>query len=269
MTRTSTRTLQETNRGAKANGRWRAAARIDAPMTVGDGLQAGSAQWSFKGAVAQNFDEHVQRSVPFYDVGHELVCELSDFFVKHDSRCYEIGSSTGSLTLKLAAHNRAKPNARFIGVEIEPDMVKMAEAKKAAARATNVEFVREDALQTEFDTPDLMVAYYTVQFIRPSQRQALIDRIYRSLNWGGAFLLFEKVRANDARYQDITTALYHDFKLRRGFSAEEIVGKARSLKGILEPFSTQGNTDMLRRAGFVDIISIVKYVCFEGFLAIK
>jgi tRNA (cmo5U34)-methyltransferase len=37
----------------------------------------------------------------------------------------------------------------------------------------------------------------------------------------------------------------------------------------MEPFSTQGNTDMLRRAGFVDIVTVHKYVCFEGFLAIK
>jgi tRNA (cmo5U34)-methyltransferase len=35
------------------------------------------------------------------------------------------------------------------------------------------------------------------------------------------------------------------------------------------PFSTQGNIDLMKRAGFVDIMSILKYVNFEGFLAIK
>ena len=38
---------------------------------------------------------------------------------------------------------------------------------------------------------------------------------------------------------------------------------------VLEPFSTQGNLDLLHRAGFVDIIAVCKYLCFEGFLAIK
>ena len=47
------------------------------------------------------------------------------------------------------------------------------------------------------------------------------------------------------------------------------VGKTRSLKGILEPFSTQGNLDMMARAGFVDIMTVQKYLSFEGFLAIK
>ena len=45
--------------------------------------------------------------------------------------------------------------------------------------------------------------------------------------------------------------------------------KSRSLKGVMEPFSTQGNLDMLKRAGFQDVMTIQKYVCFEGFLAIK
>ena len=30
-----------------------------------------------------------------------------------------------------------------------------------------------------------------------------------------------------------------------------------------------GNLDLLKRAGFVDIMTVFKYICFEGFLAIK
>jgi tRNA (cmo5U34)-methyltransferase len=82
-------------------------------------------------------------------------------------------------------------------------------------------------------------------------------------------LLFEKVRGADARFQDIMTQLYNDYKIDAGYTAENIISKARSLKGVLEPFSTQGNIDLLRRANFVDICTVQKYVCFEGFLAIK
>ena len=77
------------------------------------------------------------------------------------------------------------------------------------------------------------------------------------------------MRAPDARFQDIVSTLYNDFKLANGFTGEEIVSKTRSLKGILEPFSTQGNIDLMKRAGFEDIVSVQKYLCFEGFLAIK
>ena len=96
-----------------------------------------------------------------------------------------------------------------------------------------------------------------------------MDKIYSRLNWGGGFLLFEKVRAPAARFQDLTTSLYTEFKLSNDFSEEEIIKKSRSLKGILEPFSTQGNIDMLKRAGFVDIMTVMKHINFEGFLCIK
>lgn len=238
-------------------------------IKVGDGLAAGNAGWNFKGEVARGFDAHVSKSVPFYYEGHQLIANLSDFFVKNDSVCYEIGCSTGELTLTLAKHNKLKPGANFVGIDLESDMVQLAVEKKAQSQIESVDFHVEDVLQFEFESADLIVAYYTVQFIKPSQRQLLIDRIYEKLNWGGAFILFEKVRANDARFQDIMTSLYNDFKLAQGYSPEEIFAKSVSLKGVLEPFSTQGNIDLLKRAGFVDIISVMKYVCFEGFLAIK
>lgn len=238
-------------------------------IKVGDGLAAGNANWNFKGEVARGFDAHVSKSVPLYYEGHQLIAGLSDFFIKNDSVCYEIGCSTGELTLTLAKHNKAKSGASFVGIDVEPDMVQLAVQKKAQVKIENVDFHAEDALQYEFESADLIVAYYTVQFVKPSQRQLLIDRIYEKLNWGGAFILFEKVRANDARFQDIMTSLYNDYKLAQGYSPQEIFAKSVSLKGVLEPFSTQGNIDLLKRAGFVDIISVMKYICFEGFLAIK
>jgi tRNA (cmo5U34)-methyltransferase len=81
--------------------------------------------------------------------------------------------------------------------------------------------------------------------------------------------MFEKVRAPDARFQDMMVGMYNEFKLDQGFDYEEIVTKTRSLKGVLEPFSTQGNLDLFARAGFKDVTTVMKYICFEGFIAIK
>jgi tRNA (cmo5U34)-methyltransferase len=115
----------------------------------------------------------------------------------------------------------------------------------------------------------MILAFYTLQFIQPKSRQQVFDKIYNSLNWGGAFVLFEKVRAPDARFQDIATSMYTEYKISQGYNEEEIVGKTRSLKSVLEPFSSEGNIDLMKRAGFTDIMTISKYISFEGFLAIK
>jgi tRNA (cmo5U34)-methyltransferase len=238
-------------------------------VKVGDGISAENASWTFAGDVADAFDDHVSKSVPLYHQGHDLICAVSDFFVKPGSVCYELGCSTGSLTLKLAEHNKAKAGANFIGIDVEPDMIERAKAKANTAGLKNTTFVADDIMALEFQQADLIVAYFTVQFVRPSVRQTLIDKIYNALHWGGAFVLFEKVRAPDARFQDIASLLYNDYKLDQGYSPDEIISKSRSLKGVMEPFSTQGNIDLLHRAGFKDLMTLQKYICFEGMLAIK
>ena len=235
---------------------------------VGENINASNANWSFGGSTAKEFDEHVKKSIPLYEDGQELICQLSDYFLKDGSQVFDLGSSTGSLLLKLAEWNKNKTNIQYTGIDIESNMVSYAQSKLNKS-AKNIEFKVDDILTTELKPSDLIICYYTVQFVPPRVRQELINRIYKSLNWGGAFVMFEKVRANDARFQDIFSGLYTEFKIKKGYQPDEILNKQRSLKGVLEPFSTQGNTDLLKRAGFVDIVSIAKYICFEGFLCIK
>jgi len=236
-------------------------------MKVGHNIKADNANWSFGGEVPNTFVDHIRQSVPLYEQGHELVCQLSDYFVSDTSTVYELGVSTGELIKKLALRSTSKPNARFIGMDVEPAMT--GKAREHTADVPNITILDEDARVFPLEKADLIVSYYTMQFVPPRDRQALFDKIYAALNWGGAFIMFEKVRAPDARFQDMMVTLYNDFKLAQGFSTEEIVQKTRSLKGVMEPFSTEGNRDLLKRAGFVDVMTVQKYVCFEGFLAIK
>ena len=234
-------------------------------MEVGDGIKTQNANWKFNGETVKSFEEHINRSIPFYDKGHELILNLSDFFIKDDSVVYEIGSSTGKLIHSMAKKHDFR-DAKFTGIEVEEDMYRYA---KQNYTSKNLDFICEDVNTFEFEKSDFIVSYYTVQFIHPKHRQYLINRIYNSLEWGGAFVMFEKVRANDARFQDIITSLYMEFKLENGYTPDEIVSKQKSLKGVLEPFSSNANIDMLHRAGFEDTLSIFKYLNFEGILAIK
>ena len=235
--------------------------------SAGQNIQVQEADWTFGGQTPAAFTEHIRQSVPFYDTGHELVGKLSDYFVRDQSVCYDLGTSTGVLAARLARRHANRPGAQWIGIDIKPEMIRQAEIENGGI--ANLEFVTDDVLHYPYLSSDLITSYYTIQFIPPAVRQDLFNRVFNALNWGGAFLLFEKVRACDARFQDIIQTLYTDYKLDEGYSPSEIINKTKSLKGILEPFSTQGNLDLLKRAGFVDIITVFKYLCFEGFLAIK
>ena len=236
-------------------------------MGVGHNIEVENAGWTFGGNTPETFVEHIRQSVPLYEQGHDLICQLSDFFLSDKSICYEIGVSTGELIKKLAIYNSSKTDIRWVGLDTVDEMIST--AKSHCSDFENIEIIKDDARVFEFEPTDMIVSYYCMQFIAPRDRQELFDKIYKSLNWGGAFIMFEKVRAPDARFQDIVSSLYNDFKLANGFTSEEIISKSRSLKGVLEPFSTQGNIDLMKRSGFEDITTVQKYLCFEGFLAIK
>jgi hypothetical protein len=95
----------------------------------------------------------------------------------------------------------------------------------------NVDLVAGDSLLHELDKSDLFVSYYCMQFVPPRVRQRAFDLVYETLSWGGALILFKKVRAPDVRFQDIATTWYSGFKRKRGLEPEEILNKAESLKG--------------------------------------
>ncbi len=234
-------------------------------VDAGHGILTQNASWTFSGDTPKEFINHAQSSIPNYDQGHELCLDLSDYFLGSNGVCFDIGCSVGNLSKKIAERHIEK-NILVNAIDIEQDMINFAETTNSHS---NINYQCGNALEIEMKNSSFTYAYYTVQFVSPSFRQTLINTIYNSLNWGGGFLMFEKVRAPDARFQDYMSQLYMEFKLKNKFTPDNIIAKQRSLKNILEPFSTNANIDMLKRAGFSDVMSIYKFICFEGFLAIK
>lgn len=231
-------------------------------------ILAKNSDWSFAGNVYKRFDEHINKSIPLYNLTHQLYLDISDFFLQQDSKILDIGCSTGSFLNKIyARHKNNSKKVQFIGIDNVKQMINYCKKKYNNKK---IKFFFSDVLKYNFSKKYCLISsFYTIQFITPKLRQNLINKIYNSLNWGGAFFMVEKVRGPDARFQDILSQIYTEYKISQGFSEIEILNKARSLKGILEPFTSKANIEMLKRSGFTDITTVFKYGCFEGFLAIK
>ena len=122
-----------------------------------------------------------------------------------------------------------------IGLEKEKEMIKEASSRK---NNSNVSFVNDDITTYEIgeNLNNLIASYYTIQFIHPSLRQDVINKIYQSLMWGGALFMFEKVRGSDARFQDIFNCFYQDFKILvdKDELDKEILVKVRSTGKLLK-----------------------------------
>ena len=99
-----------------------------------------------------DFELHVSKSVPIYKRGHQLIIKLSDFFIKNDSLVYDIGCSTGKLLIDLVSHNKNREGSKFIGIDIESDMIKYVKAKQKENKisSSKLEFFNEDVVTFDF-----------------------------------------------------------------------------------------------------------------------
>lgn len=231
----------------------------------GDGIshiKAGN--WKFDSEVTIAFDAHVRKSIPIYDEAHTLVSLYSDYFCSAKSKVIDIGSSTGTL-LRILAQRHQDSNLEFIGIDTENSMTEYAMAKNKDPR---IKFITGNAIEEDLSAT-MITSLFTIQFVPTGERQNMINKIYEQLSWGGGFFYFEKMRAYDARFQDQNTAAYWEWKSNNGYTDAEILNKHRSLKGIMEPFSINGNLGLLNRAGFSDIELIWAWGPFKGLLAIK
>ena len=224
--------------------------------------------WSFGGNIPKKFENHIKNSIPYYLEGHNIINKLSDFFLFNGSTCYDVGCSTANLLIKLTNFTNKK-EIKFNGLEIEKKMYSLAKENIRKKKIKNIKIHNADIKKIKLKKSNLIISYYTIQFIHPSHRQKVFDKIFKSLNWGGAFIIFEKIRGNDARFDNIINSLYSDFKEENKFVPKEILNKSKSLRGIMEPFSDKGNLGLLKRAGFVDIQTIFHHLCFKGYLCIK
>jgi tRNA (cmo5U34)-methyltransferase len=233
-------------------------------MKVDNKINSRQSDWKFDKSVTKNFENHVGKSIPFYEVSHKLTLNISDFFLKNNSQYYDLGCSTGTLMRSMRQRHKTK-KIQYIGIDESASMI--SKAKKF--KAENVNFQKEDLNKIKFKKSDLITSLYCIQFLEPKHRQVLFNKIYKSLNWGGGFIMFEKVRGNDARFQDILNFSYFDFKRENKLTPKEIINKELSLRSVMEPYTISANIDFMKRAGFKDIMPISQYLCFVGFLAIK
>ena len=231
---------------------------------VGDGIVAPRSSWRFDGTVPDRFDQHVSRSIPGYDDGHELVVKNSLDFLGNHGIIYELGCSTGVLTEKLAKASKSAVS-RIIGIDQVDGM--LGKARQRCKEHSNVSFEQGDIVNFPYLTAVLMVSYYTLQFVPVDLRQGMVDRVARTLQPGGAFILFEKICFSDPKIDREVTNEYYAYKRSRGYTDEEIISKAASLDGVLVPRTEQENRNMLKQSGFAHVETIFSELCWQGYVA--
>jgi len=236
-------------------------------QSVGNNISMVTSNWNFEN-IENTFDNHINKSIPFYQETHKIALKCSEFFNTQDSFFLDIGCSTGTLIKKFRRkYDKKNFNIKFLGLDTVPSMIKKAKKNNKDKR---VNFMLKSIIDFKPKKNfNYITSIFTLQFINAKERQKAYDKIYSIISNGGAFVIFEKVLANNSKYQDIFNGVYNDFKRDNNFSEKEISLKSLSLRGKLDTFTSKENSNCLKKAGFRKISVIFKWFCFEGYLCVK
>lgn len=225
--------------------------------------------FSFNDEVAAVFDDMVERSIPNYGEVHRIVADMVRRYLPDGATVYDLGCSTGSTIVLM--HQTAKSENKslnIIGIDASASMLEKCQ-NKLDQNNVKATLVQGDLLALEFESCDMIVMDYTLQFIPIQERTLLLQKLYHCLKPGGRFVLAEKIASSQAKIQDMITDLYYDFKRRNGYSELEISQKREALENVMTPLTPREQISMLEAAGFHQVDMIFRWYNFAAWLAIK
>lgn len=217
--------------------------------------------------VAEQFDKHISKSIPFYEEIHNLVSDMAYWFAEEETNIYDIGCSTGLLIKKLDNKLAPLEKCRIIGIDNSPEMIKM--ARKTNKSSMKTVATVGDITCVNIDNASFITALFTMQFTTIKNRLHIFKKIYDGLNNRGAFIMVEKIYPDTALIGEMWTQLYHDKKHTNGLTVEEIFNKDRAIRGVMKPQTHSKNIEMLQQAGFSQVTTFFQYNNFVGYLCIK
>jgi len=227
------------------------------------------ASFEFNAAVAEVFDDMVHRSVPFYAEVQAMQLDLLARCVGEEGALCDLGCSTGTLLARIQQDERLRFR-ELVGVDDSQAMLAQAKAKlRATPERLPLRLLRADLLDCPLPPSSALLMNYTLQFIRPPARPALLARLCQTLVPGGLLLLSEKVLGETAFTSRLAQEMYLLHKRRQGYSDLEIARKRDQLEHVLVPYKVSEQVQLLQQAGFAEVELFFKWHNFAAFLAIK
>lgn len=223
-------------------------------------------QFEFDEAVASVFDDMLERSIPFYSEVLSLVCDIAIKYSQENSQILDLGCSTANTLIAIG--KKANFPIKLAGIDNSSAMLDMA-IQKSKAYGLNIELKNSDILKVDYGNNSVIIANYMLQFIRPSQREKLVKKIFDGIYDGGIFIFSEKIIFEEKRLNKIMIDLYLDFKKRQGYSDFEISQKREALENVLIPYTEKENKELILNAGFKAFETIFKFGNFAAYIALK
>ena len=224
-------------------------------------------KFTFDQKVVDVFDDMVLRSVPGYKQMIELIGLAGRKYPVINSNVYDLGCSTGAVTLSIASNLKSE-SVKIFSIDNSQEMIEQC-GKNLSGTEANIQYICDDIENIQFENASLIVLNLTLQFINPKNRSDLIERIFKSLLPGGALIISEKIIHENEEINKSLITLHESFKRENGYSETEIAQKRKAIENVLIPESIEQHLKRIGDAGFKKPLVQMQCINFASFLAVK
>ncbi len=230
--------------------------------------------FAFDDQVASVFEDMINRSVPGYSTIISMIGVLAERYCGAGSTIYDLGASLGGASFAVA-QQLPHDDYRIIAIDNSEAMTSRLSAKLAALgelggkETSRIECRHEDLRDSKIEDASMVILNFTLQFIEPAAREALMRKIYYGMRPGGLLIISEKIQFPDPALNELFIDLYHRFKETQGYSKLEISQKRAALENVLIPETLAAHRERLNGAGFHSVDTWFQCFNFASMVAFK
>ena len=230
--------------------------------------------FAFDDQVASVFEDMINRSVPGYSTIISMIGVLAERYCGAGSTIYDLGASLGGASFAVA-QQLPHDDYRIIAIDNSEAMTSRLSAKLAALgelggkETSRIECRHEDLRDSKIEDASMVILNFTMQFIEPAAREALMRKIYDGMRPGGLLIISEKIQFPDPALNELFIDLYHRFKETQGYSKLEISQKRAALENVLIPETLAAHRERLNGAGFHSVDTWFQCFNFASMVAFK
>ncbi|MDB2505545.1 carboxy-S-adenosyl-L-methionine synthase CmoA [Gammaproteobacteria bacterium] len=232
--------------------------------------------FAFDDQVASVFEDMINRSVPGYSTIISMIGVLAERYCGAGSTIYDLGASLGGASFAVA-QQLPHDDYRIIAIDNSEAMTSRLSAKLAALgisgsgskETSRIECRHEDLRDSKIEDASMVILNFTLQFIEPAAREALMRKIYDGMRPGGLLVISEKIQFPDPALNELFIDLYHRFKETQGYSKLEISQKRAALENVLIPETLAAHRERLNGAGFHSVDTWFQCFNFASMVAFK
>lgn len=229
--------------------------------------------FKFDAEVSRIFPDMAVRSIPMYEESHRLHLSLfkEEIQSAESVTFVDVGASRGQFFKQFCNQfqiDLKKGDPRFNCIAIDNSMPMLSMLTEEMPWIKTIEADASHLIDLP-DPADYICMFYLLQFLREDKdKTAALSWAYRNLKKGGVLFLGQKEK-EEFGFEDRLSREYYAFRMRNGYTAEEIAAKTAALKGSMFPISRSWLETLALSAKFTAYVETTRWLQFSTAFCIK